>query len=192
MELHMASWKKFAQRTRVPFGTVLGILFLLSLHPSIRLMHPSPRSLWIGGAIALGGALLRFWAAGHIEKGRVLTQGGPYAFTRNPLYLGSFVMALGIILAGKGYWLLLPFIMFFVIFYYPVMREEEQELLRGYGDKFLDYSGGVPLFFPSFKKAGCNNSHFSWSRAIRNREYRTVAGLIIAEAILVVVSRYQP
>ena len=85
--LNMPSWKKFAQRTRVPFGTVLGILFLLSMHPSVRLMHPSRQSLWIGGAIALCGALLRIWAAGHIEKGRVLTQGGPYAFTRNPLYL---------------------------------------------------------------------------------------------------------
>jgi protein-S-isoprenylcysteine O-methyltransferase Ste14 len=155
-------------------------------------MQPSRQSLWIGGAVALSGALLRIWAAGHIEKGRVLTQGGPYAFTRNPLYLGSFIMALGIILAGKGYWLLLPFTLFFVVFYYPVMREEEQELLRGYGDRFLDYSSRVPLFFPSFQKAGGNNSNFLWSRAIRNREYRTVAGLIVAEAILIVVSRFQP
>jgi len=186
----MVSWKKFAQRTRVPFGTVLGILFLLSMHPSIRLMHPSIRSLWIGGAIALGGALLRVWAAGHIEKGRVLTQGGPYAFTRNPLYLGSFVMALGILVAGQGYWLLLPFVLFFVAFYYPVMREEEQELHQGYGDRFLEYSEKVPLFFPSFRKAGSNNSTFLWSRVIRNREHRTAAGLILAVAILIFVSLF--
>ncbi len=187
----MAPWKKFAQRTRVPFGTVLGILFLLSMHPSIRFMHPTLQSLWIGGAIASGGAILRVWAAGHIEKGIVLTQGGPYAFTRNPLYLGSFIMALGFMLAGQGYWLLLPFMVFFVAFYYPVMREEEQELLRGYGDKFLEYSEKVPLFFPRFQKAGCNNSTFLWSRAIRNREYRTITGLILAEIILIVASRIQ-
>jgi protein-S-isoprenylcysteine O-methyltransferase Ste14 len=186
----MNSWRKFAQRTRVPFGTVLGILFLLSMHPSIGWMQPSTQSLWIGGAIALSGALLRIWAAGHIEKGRVLTQGGPYAFTRNPLYLGSFVMALGIIVAGQGYWLLIPFVVFFVVFYYPVMREEEQELLQGYGDRFLDYSEKVPLFFPSFQKAGSNNSNFIWSRVIRNREHRTIAGLILAEAALVIVSRF--
>jgi protein-S-isoprenylcysteine O-methyltransferase Ste14 len=122
----MTPWNKLAQKLRVPVGTILGILFLL-------LMHPSARSLWIGAAIAVPGSLLRLWAAGHIEKGRVLTQGGPYAFTRNPLYLGSFFMALGIITAGQGYWLLPAFAVFFVIFYFPVMRAEEQEMLAGYG-----------------------------------------------------------
>jgi protein-S-isoprenylcysteine O-methyltransferase Ste14 len=176
----MTSWKKFAQRTRVPFGTVLGITFLL-------LMHPSTRSLWLGGVIALAGALLRLWAAGHIEKGRVLTQGGPYAFTRNPLYLGSFLMALGIIIAGQGYWLLLPFGAFFAVFYYPVMRAEEQELLQGYGDKFIEYSERVPLFFPNFHKAHYASSTFLWSRVVRNREHRTLAGLILAEGFLVLM-----
>jgi protein-S-isoprenylcysteine O-methyltransferase Ste14 len=180
----MASWKTFAQRTRVPFGTVLGIIFLL-------LMHPSIRSLWLGGAIALVGALLRLWAAGHIEKGRTLTQGGPYAFMRNPLYLGSFVMALGIIIAGQGYWLLLPFGLFFAAFYYPVMRAEEQELLQGYGDEFLDYSQRVPLFFPEFPKAGGTSSTFLWSRVIRNREHRTFAGLTLAVVFLIFIYNFR-
>ena len=70
------SWKKFAQKTRVPVGTILGIIFLL-------LMHPSIRSLWIGGAISLVGACLRIWAAGHIEKGRVLLPGFLYYGPRN-------------------------------------------------------------------------------------------------------------
>ena len=69
-------------------------------------MHPSFRSLRLGGIITLAGMLLRLWAAGHIIKGRVLTRSGPYAFHRNPLYLGSFFMALGIIVGGQGYWLL--------------------------------------------------------------------------------------
>jgi protein-S-isoprenylcysteine O-methyltransferase Ste14 len=177
----MTSWKKVAQKTRVPAGTVLGIIFLL-------LMHPSIHSLWIGGTIALAGALLRLWAAGHIEKGKVLTQGGPYAFTRNPLYLGSFFMALGIIIAGQGYWLLLPFGAFFSLFYYPVMRAEEQELFNGYGDKFLEYSERVPLFVPGFPKAGRDSSTFMWSRVIRNREHRTMAGLVLAVTLLIVLN----
>src|SRR5512136_25850 len=118
----MHIWGRLAQRFRVPVGTALGVVFLL-------LMHPSRRSLWLGGAIAVTGVSLRLWAAGHIDKGRSLTQGGPYALTRNPLYLGSFLMALGILLAGQGYWLLLPFGAFFLIVYYPVMKAEEQELL---------------------------------------------------------------
>ncbi len=175
------SWKRLAQKTRVPAGTLLGILFFL-------LMHPSTRSLWMGGVIALCGAILRLWAAGHIEKGRVLTQGGPYAFTRNPLYLGSFLMALGIILAGQSYWMLLAFGVFFIVFYYPVMRAEEQELLQGYGERFIEYAQRVPLFFPSFRKTELSSSSFLWSRVIRNREHRTIAGLIVVQAVLVLLS----
>jgi len=175
----MTSWNKLAQKTRVPAGTVLGIFFLL-------LMHPSVRSLWIGGAIALVGAIVRLWAAGHIEKGKTLTQGGPYAYTRNPLYFGSFFMALGIILAGQGYWLLLAFAVFFIVFYVPVMRAEEHELLRGYGERFLEYSERVPLFFPVFRKTRHRSSTFLWSRVIQNREHRTLTGLLIAEGVLIV------
>ena len=174
----MDTWKKLAQKTRVPVGTVLGIVFLFFMHPSVH-------SLCIGGGIALAGALLRLWAAGHIEKGRVLSQGGPYAFTRNPLYLGSFFMALGIIIAGQGYWLLLPLGAFFVIFYYPVMRAEEQELFNGYGDKFFEYSRRVPLFFPDFRGTSYASSTFLWSRVIRNREHQTILGFAVAIALLV-------
>jgi protein-S-isoprenylcysteine O-methyltransferase Ste14 len=176
----MTSWNKIAQKLRVPVGTVLGILFLL-------LLHPSARSLWIGGAITLPGCLLRLWAAGHIEKGRVLTQGGPYSLTRNPLYLGSFFMALGIIVAGQGYWLLPAFAAFFAIFYFPVMKAEEQELLSGYGERFVEYSQKVPMFVPAFRKGATSASAFLWSRVVRNREHRNIAGLVVAEAFLILL-----
>jgi protein-S-isoprenylcysteine O-methyltransferase Ste14 len=176
--MHMASWKKIAQKTRVPAGTVLGVIFLLCMHPSVR-------SLLIGAAIALPGSLLRLWAAGHIEKGRTLTQSGPYALTRNPLYLGSFIMALGIIIGGQGYWLLPIFGIFFAIFYIPVMKAEELELFSGYGERFTEYARRVPLFFPAYRGAGFASAAFLWSRAIRNREHRTIIGLFVAEAILI-------
>ena len=143
------------------------------------------RSLWIGAIISLAGALLRLWAAGHIVKGKVLTRTGPYAFSRNPLYLGSFFMALGIIIGGQGYWLLLLFALFFLVLYIPVMRAEEQELLNGYGDAFVEYSKKVSLFFPRFRPASYPVSGFLWSRVVRNREHRTIIGLILAEAVLV-------
>jgi protein-S-isoprenylcysteine O-methyltransferase Ste14 len=147
-------------------------------------MHPSVRSILIGGTVALAGGILRIWAAGHIEKGRVLTQGGPYALTRNPLYLGSFVMALGILVAGQGYLLLIPFAVFFIVFYVPVMRAEEDELLHGHGEAFLDYARRVPLFFPNFRAIGGGTSSFLWSRVIRNREHRTLVALLLTEAFL--------
>ncbi len=175
--MNLASWGKLAQKIRVPAGTLIGITFLL-------LVHPSRRSLWIGGAVTLCGALIRVWAAGHIDKGKVLARGGPYALTRNPLYLGSFLMALGVLLAGQGYWLLVPFVVFFAAFYYPVMRAEEQELLQGHGERFLEYARSVPLFLPSFR-SGTSSSGFLWSRVVRNREHRNLAGLLVAELFLV-------
>jgi protein-S-isoprenylcysteine O-methyltransferase Ste14 len=174
------SWKKLAQKTRVPIGTFLGVIFLLWMYR----VPPSPWSLGIGSAIALAGALLRLWAAGHIEKGRVLAQSGPYAYTRNPLYLGSLIMALGIIGAGQGYWLLLPFGIFFISFYLSVMRAEEQDLFHAFGEEFLEYSKRVPLFFPRRRVASLACSTFLWSRVRQNREHRNLASLVIVEALL--------
>jgi len=176
----MAFWGKVAQRTRVPAGTLLGAVFIV-------LMHPSVKSLWVGSFIALGGALLRLWAAGHIDKGKALTQGGPYAFTRNPLYLGSFFMAFGIIVSGRDYRLLLAFGIFFLLFYYPVMRAEELELLNGYGERFIEYSRKVPLFFPSLRASVKGSSTFLWSRVIKNREHRTMVGFLVAEILLILL-----
>ncbi len=157
---------------------MLGVVFLL-------MMHPSRRSLIYGGIIAALGALLRLWASGHIDKGRALATEGPYALTRNPLYLGSFFMALGVLLAGQGYWLLLPFGVFYISLYYPVMKREEEELLHAYHERFLDYASRVPLFIPSFRSASLHSSAFLWSRVIRNREHRTVMGLAVTELFLV-------
>lgn len=172
------SWKKTAQKFRVPVGTALGVVFLVFMHPSVR-------SLWIGGAIAVAGGLWRLWAAGHIDKGRVLAQGGPYALTRNPLYLGSFVMALGVILAGQGYWLLPLFFAFFLVFYFPVMRAEEGDLFRAHGERFLEYSRRVPLFLPRWPASRGESSTFLWSRVVRNREHRNSSSLLVVLAILV-------
>ncbi|MBZ5499297.1 MAG: isoprenylcysteine carboxylmethyltransferase family protein [Acidobacteriia bacterium] len=151
-------------------------------------MHPSRQSLVVGGAVAALGALLRLWAAGHIDKGKSLATGGPYAMTRNPLYLGSLIMALGVLLAGQVYWLLLPFGILYIALYYPVMKKEEQDLLQGYGEGFLEYAGRVPRFFPNFKAAPIRSSSFLWSRVKRNREHRHLLVLALAEIFLIVRS----
>ena len=162
----------------MPLGTVLGVIFLI-------LMRPSVRSLWVGGTVAMVGAALRIWAAGHIDKGKVLAQSGPYALTRNPLYLGSFLMAIGMVVAGQEYWLLLPFGLFFLAVYYPVMRTEEIELLQGYGQEFVLYARRVPFFFPNLRARAGPSSVFRWTRVLKNREHHTFAGLLITATILV-------
>jgi len=174
----MGTWGKTAQKIRVPAGTLLGAIFLFFMHPSVR-------SLWIGGIVAFSGAFLRLWAAGHIEKGVQLTRSGPYALTRNPLYLGSFIMATGVFISGQAYWLLPVFGAFFLGLYYPVMKAEEQELLRGHGEQFLQYMRAVPIFFPRLPSTPAGSSAFSWARAVRNREHRTLAGLMVIQAFLI-------
>ena len=150
----MTSWKQFAQKTRVPAGTVLGILFLL-------LMHPSVRSLWIGAAITLPGCLLRFWAAGHIDKGKALTQGGPYAMTRNPLYLGSFLMALGIILGGQGYWLLPLFGALLRGLLHPGYESRSGLSARRVWSGICRIFKKSPGLFPRLSKSRCRRIHLS-------------------------------
>lgn len=177
------SWGKLAQRIRVPTAMVLGVVFLV-------LMQPSPHSLWVGGLIAACGSMLRIWAAGHIEKGRTLAQDGPYALTQNPLYLGSALMALGVFVAGREYWLLIPATLFYAGIYYPVIKAENSELADRYGDAFQAYASRVPRFLPRLRGrarpgGGIGQSRFSWSRVVRNGEHRTVAGLLLVEIFLI-------
>jgi protein-S-isoprenylcysteine O-methyltransferase Ste14 len=180
----MAGWEKIAQKIRVPVGR-LGVITLF-------FMHPTAKSLVIGGAIAGLGALVRIWAAGYIDKGKALATDGPYALTRNPLYLGSLIMGLGVLVAGRLYWFLLPFGLLYLVLYIPVMKREEQELHQGYGDAFLDYVGRVPMFFPRLAPARLASSTFLWSRVKRNREHRHLLGLVIAELFLIAKSIYWP
>jgi protein-S-isoprenylcysteine O-methyltransferase Ste14 len=179
-----ASWEKIAQKIRVPVGR-LGVITLL-------FMHPNTESLVIGGAIAGLGALLRIWAAGYIEKGKALATAGPYSRTRNPLYLGSLIMGSGVLVAGRIYWFLLPFVILYLLLYIPVMKREEQELHQGYGDSFLAYAGRVPMFFPRLSPAEGEPSAFLWSRVKRNREHRHLLALLIAGIFLIAKSIYWP
>ena len=94
----LQEWGKKAQKIRVPAGLLVAIVFVFAMRPSFH-------SILTGGAAAVAGAALRIWAAGHIDKGRRLARGGPYAFTRNPLYFGSSLMGAGFALAG-GRWTL--------------------------------------------------------------------------------------
>ena len=183
--MSVTEWGKKAQKIRVPASMLLGIVFLV-------LMHPSIHSLLIGGVVALAGAGLRLWAAGHIEKGKSLAQGGPYAFTRNPLYLGSLLMATGVLVAGQGYWLLLPFGVFYAMLYYPVMKAEEKEMEERYGEKYKEYTRRVPIFIPRLGSGLAADSGgvaatpptFLWSRVVRNGEHRNLGGLLLIGAFL--------
>jgi protein-S-isoprenylcysteine O-methyltransferase Ste14 len=167
------------QRLRVPLGFLCAAVFFLLCRPTLRYMA------W-GLPLVLAGLWTRIWAAGHIRKGREIAHSGPYAFTRNPLYLGSFLIGLGFSLQS-GIWLLIPvFAAVFLAVYLPVMRQEERELEDAHGEAYRAYRRQVPLFLPALWPKAAREVRFSWAQVQRNREYNAPLGALIAELVLLV------
>ncbi len=164
-------------RLRVPLGWVAGALALL-------LARPRPLSLALGAVIALAGEALRLWASGHLEKTRTLATGGPYAHTRNPLYFGSVVMALGWVVAALSPWVAAAAGAYLLAFYPSVIRQEEAYLREKFGRDYEDWATAVPLFLPRLRPAGPRTSRFRWERVRGNREWRTVLALPLLAALL--------
>jgi protein-S-isoprenylcysteine O-methyltransferase Ste14 len=171
------------QRWRVPLGFVCAALFVV-------LAKPRGATLLVGGAVSIVGLALRAWAAGHIRKNDVLATSGPYAHTRNPLYLGSFLLGLGFTVAAARWELALVFVALFLGIYLPVMRVEASTLAGLFGDDYRQYAHEVPLYLPRLTpyRASSAISKFDSQLYIRYREYRAGLGLLIAWGILVLKS----
>ena len=152
--------------------------FFLSL-PGRRLL-----SLIIGGGIALVGLAIRAWASGHIRKASVLAVSGPYAFTRNPLYLGSFIMGVGFTVAAGVWWLALVFSALFIGIYLPVMRVETEDIRRIFGEDFDEYERNVPVFIPRLTVWKNTGGKFDFQLYLQYREYRAAIGVFCAIAVL--------
>lgn len=175
--LKEGSW---VQRWRVPLGFVCGVLFVV-------LARPRTVTLLAGGAVALVGLGLRAWAAGHIRKNSTLATSGPYAYTRNPLYLGSFLLGLGFTIAAGQVILGLLFVALFLGIYLPVMRVEAATLSQLFGDDYTRYASAVPLFFPRlmpYRDAKTSGARFDAGLYLRYREYQAAIGLVVAWGLL--------
>lgn len=172
-------WRALLQRVRVPLGFITAILFVV-------FSRPGWNSLALGIPVALIGALIRGWASGHLRKNAELATAGPYAHTRNPLYFGSFVMAVGCAIAGGIWWLAAWLILFFLIIYWPVMQAESAHMKTLFGDDYAKWSVNVPLFIPrlSAYQSGQNRS-FDFGQYLHHREWRALIGLGIVFAILI-------
>ena len=164
-------------RYRVPAGWVLGALVLA-------LARPSPSSLALGLPLAVLGEAVRLWASGHIEKTKRLATGGPYARSRNPLYLGSVLIALGVAVASASPWVVGAMAAYFLAFYPSVMREEAAFLAAKFPDEHAAWAAAVPLFWPRPTPGGPRSSRFAWARVAMNREWRTAAALPLLAALL--------
>ncbi len=174
----------WAARWRVPLGFALAVAYLIFSQPTLML-------LVAGGAIAFMGLLLRAFAAGYLEKSKSLATGGPYRCTRNPLYLGSFLLGSGFALAGGSVALGLAFVCFFLLIYWPVMQLEERFLRERFGEAYNRYAERVPLFFPVSRPAPAPGSRFEWERYRKNREYRVALGYAAGLVFLALKIKFQ-
>ena len=172
------------QRVRVPASILYAILYLYFAKPEL---------VWLGPGLllVLMGLALRMWAAGHLKKFQGLTISGPYRRTRNPLYLGSFLIGLGFTVAGAQLWLIGLFLLIFSALHFPVIRMEEREM-EGLGDSYRAYRAAVPCFFPlpgrrlPSELTPAEEREFRWATVTSNREYRAVVwALILAAAVLI-------
>jgi protein-S-isoprenylcysteine O-methyltransferase Ste14 len=140
--------------------------------------------LLCGVAIAILGLLLRGYASGHLRKHKQLATSGPYAFTRNPLYLGSVLLAAGFSVASHSWISTLLLAAYLAIFYPVVIRREQGELKTLYGAAFMEYASQVPAFWPRLTPAIASTGGFSWPLYRQNREYEAAIGLAVAMTIL--------
>ena len=146
-EMVAAQPRKFWMRWRVRIGYPVAVLYWL-------LAKPTHHWIAMGAAVAGFGILIRAIAAGHLSKDRELATAGPYARTRNPLYLGSAFLAAGFAIAGHSWYAGSLIATYFAVFYYAVMRNEEQALHNRFGTVFDEYAAKVPLFLPDFFGTG--------------------------------------
>lgn len=167
----MSGWAAMARRIRVPLGFAFAIAYLW-------LARPAWWSIAAGSLIAIPGLLLRACASGHVRKNRELTTSGPYAYTRNPLYLGSIMMAGAFAVAARNIWIAIPIAIMFLAIYLPVILAEEQFLSAQFPE-FASYSQQVPRLWPRLSASGsAASTSFSRELYLKHREYNAAIGAV--------------
>jgi len=165
----------FVARLRVPLGFLLVGAFAW-------LSQPDVRSLAVGLPVSAAGLLLRAWAAGHLSKNQELATSGPYAYTRNPLYLGTVLVAAGLVIASKSWLLAVLFAGVFALVYVPVIQLEEQHLRKLFPN-YAAYAAQVPALIPGPPQPGAAQS-FRFSLYMNNQEYQALAAFAGGAALL--------
>lgn len=181
----MAFDKRLLQRIRVPLGFIFAIVFLVFARPTFV-------SIAVGAFVTAVGVFIRGWASGHIRKAQELAVSGPYAFTRNPLYIGSLIMGIGFTIASGVWWLAVLFSLLFIGIYLPVMRVEVDDIRQIFGAEYDEYERNVPMFIPRltpWRKAG---RPFDFQLYLRYREYRAAIGVGVALSALAAKAYFLP
>ena len=170
------TWNRIARRVRVPLGFLLAAVYLW-------LARPALWSIAAGFVVSAAGLGIRAYASGYVRKNEELATTGPYAYTRNPLYLGSIIIAAGFALAARSWMIAAIFLLMFLAIYLPVIRGEE-EFLRQRFPEFAEYERRVPRLIPRLSNSGGADGFFSWDLYRLHREYNALAGTLAIVAVL--------
>lgn len=169
----------FVQRFRVPGGFLLLGSFLYFSGPTLR-------SILFGLPISIVGMLIRIWAAGHLAKNEDLAQSGPYAYVRNPLYLGSLFLAGGLVYASRSWTVLIIFAAAFLLIYLPVIQLEEEHLRKLF-PQYAAYANRVPSLIPLLRSHG-EPRPFRADLFRRNKEWKAILGYLFGLAWLLMLT----
>lgn len=183
----MERWQRVARRIRVPLGFLAAALYVFELWRR----EPDAKAIAWSVVLVVAGLWLRGYASGYVKKNQELTTSGPYAYTRNPLYLGSMLIAAGFTLALMSWAVALVLAVGFAIIYIPVIASEERFLGATFPG-FNEYCRRVPRLIPRFTPARTSveqgtgpsagevtkttSGRFSLELYLRHREYNALLG----------------
>lgn len=182
----ISRWQKVARRIRVPLGFAVAVLYLLEL------WRHGPTAVAIAWSLALviPGLWLRGYAAGYVKKNQELTTTGPYAHVRNPLYLGSILIAAGFAVALESWAVGIALAVMFVAIYVPVIVSEER-FLRATFPGFDEYCSRVPRLIPRLTPARTpgddRQGRFFLPLYLKHREYNALLGAALLYAGLLLL-----
>ena len=184
----MSAIAAFFARWRVRLGYPLAIAVLF-------FAHPTPPSILAGALVGAIGLWLRAFAAGYLHKQEVLTVTGPYAYTRNPLYLGSAILTLGTAIAAHSWISAVVLFVYFALVYSIVMRREEKELHLRHVAAFEEYARAVPLLIPrltAVRVPQASAGSFTFSQYKKNHEWQAAVGYLLLLAALLLIWYLRP
>jgi protein-S-isoprenylcysteine O-methyltransferase Ste14 len=175
----MAEWSRVARRIRVPLGFAFALFYFW-------LARPTWRSLALGTILIVPGLLIRALASGHVRKNEALATSGPYAYTRNPLYLGSLLIGIGFAIAARSWWVGAILVLMFFAIYMPVISGEEKFLREKFAH-FDNYARRVPRMFPRFTPASSSDDSggFSIELHLKHREWNALLGAAAIIGLLI-------
>ncbi len=154
----------------------------------ILFVYADPKSAWFipGALVTFAGEYLRLWAAGHLRKNKQLTTTGPYAYVKNPLYIGTLFILIGYsAMANRIVIALLGFV-WFLIYYAPYKKwQENEKLVNSFGEDWKEYDKAVPDYVPRLTPyPGRGDNRWSFDVVKENSEHETAVAVFIGFGIL--------